>query len=90
MPLGTPDSDADGWASGGGGGMARVGRLVSRGVISITAISTVLGSRPWQEPPVFRKVFIVVRLSQQNEILYGGQTLWGAHSSFSWAPIWWV
>lgn len=55
--------------------MARVGRLVSGGVISITAISTALSSRPWQEPPQFQKVFIMVHLSQQNEILYGGQTL---------------
>lgn len=88
--MGTPDSNADGWASGGGGGTARVGRLVSGDVIFITAISTALSSRPWQEPPEFQKVFIMVHLSQQNEILYGGQTLWGAHSSFSWAPIWWV
>ena len=73
--MGTPDSDTDGWASGGGGGTARVGRLASGGMISIAAISTALSSRPWQEPPEFQKVFIMVHLSQQNEILYGGQTL---------------
>lgn len=73
--MGTPDSDMDGWASGGGGGTARVGRLASGGMISIAAISTALSSRPWQEPPEFQKVFIMVHLSQQNEILYGGQTL---------------
>ena len=73
--MGTPDSDTDGWASGGGGGTARVGRLASGRMISIAAISTALSSRPWQEPPEFQKVFIMVHLSQQNEILYGGQTL---------------
>lgn len=72
--LGTPDSDSDGWASGGGGGRAEVGRLEAgvQGCDFRGSVCTVLGSSPRQQPPEFRKLFIVVHLSQQNETLPGG------------------